>query len=504
MSDFTIIKANSEDRLTKHQGVVGVGVGCKWVNGFPVEEQQAIIIFVEKKRSKRGIIQKFSANEIIPESIDGIPTDIIEVGKIVLHRVPKLTKHSAGFNQRIRPIKPGFSCGQRQITAGTIGGFFIDKDGDHVIVSNNHVLACENKAKIGDPIYQPGPMDASGNLDFKGWTEPVANLPYFATLKRFVPLVSSGNVTDSAIATINPKIIEAGLIDQHYPTINSPCIGFGKPNIGQSVQKCGRTTGYTTGRVIALNGTFTVSYDFGPATFIDCVVLSGMSKGGDSGSIIMDMEGKAVAQLFAGSPKVTIANPINYLLNEYGLQPWKTNPISNIGFSGNDWRQYTSGGKIEANNNDLTFTSHANQFCYIESSLGNFNSVEVTANTGNDVGATWGPGLTIQWPEGIIKVNLRYGDKFGGYFNGTYNINIGNVKPNTDYTLRIRRSTIGTYIGEIQDGGKWFTVIEIPTSIFQSRPTAIRIGKTDLIGQPSNHTEPGAVGSCTFKNYKKS
>lgn len=510
MLECLTVKNKSEDQLSKRQGVVGIGVGHKWADGVPIDHQPAILVFVEKKRSKKGIIQKFSLEEVIPESIDGIPTDVIEVGKIVLHKVkvPKLTKQSVGFSQRVRPIKPGFSCGHRGITAGTIGGFFLDKDGDPVLISNNHVLADENRAKNGDPIYQPGPHDATGHLDFRGWPEPISDLPYFATLKRFVPLVKNGNVTDSAIAAIHPKVVAAGLIDQNYPIINRPCTGFGSPSVGQSVQKCGRTTGYTTGRVIALNATFTVSYDFGPATFVDCVVLSGMSKGGDSGSLILDMEGKAVAQLFAGSPKVTVANPISYVQNEYGLKTWNASGGTipgNIGFSGGSWRQYTSGGKIDIDNMGVvTLTSPANQFCYIEDNLNNFNSVAVTVNTGNDVGATWGPGLTIQWPEGIMKVNVRFGDRFGGYFNGTYNINIGNVKPQTDYTLRIRKSTVGTFVGEVQDGGRWFTVIEIPASIFPNRPVAVRIGKTDLTGQPSNHTEAGAVGSCTLKNYLKS
>ncbi len=498
MDEVIKVKNENEDSLAQKQGVVGVGVGHKWADGLPVDNKPAIIVFVEKKRTKRGVLQKFSLADMIPDEIDGYPTDVIEVGKLV---------KQGGFQSRVRPVKPGFSCGQKNVSAGTIGGFFLDKDGDPVILSNNHVLSQENKAAIGDPIYQPGVYDTTknSNLSFQGWPDPVGSLPYIGTLKRFVPLSTNGNVQDTAIAIIHPKLISGGLIDPLYPTINRMHSGFGAPVVGQQVQKCGRTTGYTTGRILALNAAFTVGYDIGPLKFNDCVVLSAMSKGGDSGSIIMDMDMKAVCHLFAGSNKVTIANPINYAVNEYGLKPWNPVGIPNVDtldFNDTTWRQIRADGSIQKADNSVTITSPANHFCYLEDTLLDFKSVSVIANTGTDQGATWGPGLVIQWPTGIMKVNLRFNNKFGGYFNTNANIGIGLVKPNTDYTLRIRK-TSATYIGEVMDGTKWYTVIELPLSIFPQSPIAVRVGKTDTIGQPTNHTEAGMVGTCTFKDFKQ-
>jgi hypothetical protein len=489
------IKAQNEDRLSKCSGVVGVAVGHKWVNGVPVENQHAVIVFVEKKRTRRGVTQKFSAGDIIPDQIDGVPTDVIEVGKI---------KKQAGFMDRVRPIKPGFSCGHHDITAGTIGGFFMDRDNEPVILSNNHVLANENRGQAGDAIYQPGPYDAKGDLTFRDWPDPVSALPYIATLKRFVTLKNDGNVQDSAIAVLHPKVVGSGLIDSLYPTVNQACSGFGTAEVGMQVQKCGRTTGYTTGRVIALNGTFTIEYDFGGAKFNDCVVMTPLSKGGDSGSLIMDMGMKGVAHLFAGSNKVTLGNPINYAVNEYGLTPWNVGGAATpTPTGGKDWRPHTAGGSIKDEGGAMVIESPANQFCYLEDYLGNFNAVSVVVNTGSDKGATWGPGLTVQWPTGTMKVNVRYNDKFGGYFNGTYNINIGAVKPDTDYVLRIRKTTADTYVGEVFDGGRWYTVIELPRSIFPHPPVAVRVGKTDLTGQASNHTDAGPVGKCTVRRFEK-
>ena len=55
---------------------------------------------------------------------------------------------------------PGGSVGHFEITAGTIGAIARDKKtGRDVILSNNHVLANENAAKIGDAILQAGVID---------------------------------------------------------------------------------------------------------------------------------------------------------------------------------------------------------------------------------------------------------------------------------------------------------------------------------------------------------
>lgn len=495
MLECQSVKEQHQDSICAKNGVVGIGVGSKWENGVPLENVPAILIFVEKKRSKRGLLTKFSVDDLIPETIDGVRTDVIEVGKLV--------KHAAGFRERMRPIKPGYSCGHKNVTAGTIGGVFLDKDNDPVILSNCHVLAWENKAKLGDIIYQPGIYDTNRkNLDFREWPDPVGSLPYIGTLKQFVALSEKNNRTDSAIARIHPKIVESGLIDTLYPMINQNCNGFGVTHVGQQVQKCGRTTGYTTGRVIGMNATFTIGYDFGPATFEDCIVFTSLSSGGDSGSIIMDMNANAVAHLFAGSNKVTIGNPISYAQNEYGLKLWNAKTVTpTLGFNNSEWKQHTTSGTIQIANNVATINAPANQFCFLEDDIGAFNSVSVDVNTGTDKGATWGPGLTIQWPNGIMKVNVRHNDKFGGYFNGTFNINIGAVKANANYTLRIRKSTTGTFIGEVLDSGKWYTVIEIPISIFPQAPIAVRVGKTDLVGQPSNHTDAGSTGTCTVSNF---
>ena len=492
------IQENNTDRLLKQQGVKGTAVGEKWVDGKPTG-QEAILIFVQKKFSAKSIaspnvLTKFTADDLIPKKINGIQTDVIEVGNIV----------KQSFKGKMRPVKPGYSVGHGKITAGTIGGVFNDKDGDPVILSNNHVLANENNANIGDLIYQPGPMDSNQNQNDVGWQEPIAGLPYIGTLKKFMKINQTGNLHDSAIAKIHPGMINSNLVDDTYPQINSRLTGFGDPTIGMQVQKCGRTTGYTTGRVLGMNASFTIGYDFGNARFDQCVVFTAMSKGGDSGSIIQDMDERAVALLFAGSDKVTIASPINIVRDYYGLNLYTDGPNKGektVKFSGLDWVVKSNDpDKIEATGSAVKFTAAGNNAACIERPISTLKMVRCIVSTGTDKGATWATGLSVHWPNGYIKLNLRQGGAFGGYVNGSFNINIGKTQANKDYTLRIR-NTGTTYIGEIKDGAQWFTVVEVPTKMFPYPPTMIRLGKTNLDANIVNHTTEGDVGESVIKEF---
>lgn len=482
MNAQSVQESNTED-LLKRNNICGTAVGEKWVDGKPTG-QEAVLVFVEKKFTKSNLLRKFSLEDEIPSEIDGIPTDVIEVGKIV--------KHS--FRNTIRPIQPGYSCGHINITAGTIGGFFIDKDGDPVILSNNHVLANENNSNIGDAIVQPGPMDKRNNQE------------KIATLKRFYKMAKNGvNEHDSAIAKLEDKFVTGNLIDATYPTINKKLAGFNNAAINMQVQKCGRTTGYTTGKVLGVNATFTIEYGFGPAKFEKCIVTSAMSKGGDSGSVIMDMDMNAIGLLFAGSHKVTVASPIDIVRNYYGLEIWGS-PVERIHINGTDWKMFSTDGLIEEHEGVVKFTDNANHHCFIEKTLiGKTSSVSCVINTGTDMGATWGPGIVLQFPTGVLKVNLRYAGTFGGYFNTNCEISIGKVKPNTDYTVRIRKDG-NAWNCEVKDGSDWFTAMSIPTSIFPMEPTAVRIGKTGLLGSTRDYSPPktpeaGEVGVCTARDF---
>jgi hypothetical protein len=81
--------------------------------------------------------------------------------------------------------------------------------------------------------------------------------------------------------------------------------------VGTVVKKAGRTTNFTTGRITAINATVDVGYGGGRvARFVDQIITTNMSAGGDSGSLVLSMDNVAVGLLFAGSSVATIANQI--------------------------------------------------------------------------------------------------------------------------------------------------------------------------------------------------
>jgi hypothetical protein len=185
-----------------------------------------------------------------------------------------------------------------------------------LILSNNHVLANENKAKKGDHILQPAVFD--------GGQEPEHKV---GELHRFVRLKKAGtNFVDCAVASID------GAIKFNHRTLTDlgKLSGLGDPVLAEEgkVGKVGRTTGTTKGRVSAFElDNVVVGYGLGFLKFDNQVEIEGagsgpFSQGGDSGSLIVDAGNRAVALLFAGGDQggsngqgFTYANPIRAVLD---------------------------------------------------------------------------------------------------------------------------------------------------------------------------------------------
>src|SRR5690606_35808689 len=114
--------------------------------------------------------------DVVPREVDGVSTDVYEVGFLEAQTTPTPLPSPSG---RFRPtIMPGISLGHYKITAGTFGAVVAHRDtGEKLILSNNHVLANSNEVLIGDAILQPGPVDGGMNPD-----------DIVARLEQFVPL----------------------------------------------------------------------------------------------------------------------------------------------------------------------------------------------------------------------------------------------------------------------------------------------------------------------------
>lgn len=291
--------------------VVGVGVGEKLVDGKPTGVL-ALKFFVRLKYPADQI----SPAHRLPESVNGLPTDVEQVGLFRrFERKRQRRKPAAAAppmpdpRQRYRPAQPGCSIGFQDpagqvLMAGTFGALVKDDSGLYVL-SNNHVLADESRLPVGSPIYQPGLLD-NGNVD----TDQIA------ALTRFVPLQAGVmNRVDGAIA----KALKTSLVSRDILFIGPPQ-GVGTAAVDMVVHKFGRTTGYRAGRVASVDTDVTVQYETGAFQFESQIIIVGLnsqpfSDAGDSGSLIPERQSQqAVGLLFGGSPTHTIANHLQDVL----------------------------------------------------------------------------------------------------------------------------------------------------------------------------------------------
>lgn len=325
-----MISQNSKKKLMKKKNVVGVGKGYK-ISGEEVIPEDTVTVLVEKKVP----LAMLSAHDVVPKTMSGYLTDVVEVGRLKALQIDRTARH--------RPAMGGISIGHEDITAGTFGCVVFDKDsGDMLILSNNHVLANSNDANFGDPILQPGPYDGGTQVDVIAYLErfmpinfgetpatcqtaekvaEVVNLMARAVGSshsvKAVKQASFTNYIDAAVA----RPIMVSEIRKDILEIGVPAIGILEPYLYQKTRKSGRTTGFTEADVTVLSAT--VQIDYGkdePVTFEDQVVLGPMSAGGDSGSLIVDSETfKPTALLYAGSSQATIACKLSYVENLLGV-----------------------------------------------------------------------------------------------------------------------------------------------------------------------------------------
>jgi len=288
--------------------LMGVGIGEKISDGRHTGIW-AVKFFVRLKFPQSQIASRHR----LPKSIGGMPVDVEETG-LFRRLAPKAARHAKTAappnpQTKIRPAPPGSSVGfadpaQKIVMAGTFGALVSDRAGSYVL-SNNHVLADENRLSPGSPIFQPGLLDGGD-----------ANTDQIAALSRFITLqANTGNRVDCAIAQVE----RAGLVTPSILSIGAPQ-GTTAAQIDMTVHKFGRTTSYTVGRITSIDTDVKIQYETGTYTFTGQVIVVGLngqpfSAAGDSGSLILQRpSNKAVGLLFAGSPSHTIANHIEDVL----------------------------------------------------------------------------------------------------------------------------------------------------------------------------------------------
>lgn len=239
-------------------------------------------------------------------------------GEVDVRYVGRVAKRAAPwYQQRQRPLLIGCSVGHVAVTAGTLGCFVKPRTGGGVfILSNNHVLANENRGKRGDAIVQAGAFDG-GRAPGDG----IGKLATFVRVKK-----SGANMVDCALGELDAGIAHDAAQLRDIGALAG--LGDAFLDEGTEVTKLGRTTGLTHGRVTAFElDNVVVGFDIGNLRFDNQVEIEGaedgpFSDGGDSGSLIVGADKRGVALLFAGSDQggangqgLTYANPLRAVLD---------------------------------------------------------------------------------------------------------------------------------------------------------------------------------------------
>ena len=332
MNITNIIKKH---KIDKKANVVGWSNELKpKIVGGKETEVKAIRIYVSKKLP----IEELKAKDIIPSMVNGVLTDVVEVGHLKALSVDK--------TDFFRPVILGISVGNYNITAGTLGYIFEDANNNLYFASNSHVFVDDPSLppeKVTEKrILQPGPYDIQNHLWIKidpkfvigeyYWhkqikpygetsTCPIAKIitklynffaEIFGAKTRLVALTEEDNYVDFAVATIkapyeikfpnldvtNKKFVGLLFAGSDQSTIICKVkhiieLGYKPHNIdvaevkdGDVLWKEGRTTCMTSGKVIDSSATVMVDYGHFTARFTDVIIAEAMSKPGDSGSSV--------------------------------------------------------------------------------------------------------------------------------------------------------------------------------------------------------------------------
>jgi hypothetical protein len=275
-----------------------------------VSHRGALIVYVETPEDLHKV----------PETIMGYRVEARVVGRIyalgaLARRVPEragvgraLSGQAVDKKARVRPVPGGCSCGHPNVTAGTASCWVYDsKTGGRLLLSNCHVIAASNMAKVNDPILQPGPYDGGKVPD-----DVVAYLDRFVEIKRPPAL----NLVDAAVArpadpsAVSDEVLDVGVVRSTADAA-----------VGLRAAKSGRTSCYTEGTVQDVNAAVKVyGYPWGYSIFEDQIITTKVAEPGDSGSLLVDASTKAaVGLVFAGSEVITVANKTSHVARLLGI-----------------------------------------------------------------------------------------------------------------------------------------------------------------------------------------
>jgi endonuclease G len=269
-----------------------IDFGLKESEGH-IQDRPAIRFHVQQKLSGVALeaAEEAGRTRPIPREFEGFETDVPE-GQYHTQPWPwgSWSRRPPDLRaQRAQRMAGGISISnERHYTFATLGGLVRDRTtGQHMILSNWHVLAGDWIARPGQRIYQPGWMDGGTAAD------TVATLTRDAMAAHL----------DAAVAALTGA---RPLVNNQWGV--GPVTGVDEAVLGANVLKSGRKTAITYGRVVGIDGVAKLPYH-GVTRLIRHVITidprraaEEVSAGGDSGSWWLDQATRKVVGLhFAGS-----------------------------------------------------------------------------------------------------------------------------------------------------------------------------------------------------------
>jgi len=258
------------------------------------EAMKTIIITVDNENVRSEVMSK------LPSALGGYSVDF---------QVMKKPQLLVDRETEFRPIPGGVSIGHQDVTAGTNAILVYNRQGQPRLLSNSHVftpiLQTGMFGRVGDPISQPGMLDSDGILmkcaELQRWTEPVNGVMYVDAAIA-VPVV---DIYDYVMGDTQPwSVVEAV-----------------KAEIGMNVKKAGRTTGVTHGKIIGtmVDTKATDANGYMLWQMLDQIRLEMEIAGGDSGSLLVTEDNKAVGLIWGGGGGQAMAAPIGYVMKIFDV-----------------------------------------------------------------------------------------------------------------------------------------------------------------------------------------
>ncbi len=317
------LRERARAQLDAIPGVRAVGFGVKVVDS-ELTGQRALRVYVDEKKP----LDELPPDQVIPDEIEGIPTDVITIPRGQEFGTQDTSMHSpliGGITiTNMKPIPAGGFEG------GTLG-CFATMDGvsgpkNVAVLTNNHVLAAGGGA-VGDTVYQPnltggnvdplntGPIGKTLHLGIKGQYN--FTYPTESQASYYLDCASAQlNIDISSWCDCNCGVSYKNELREISISGNSKLEGVARAVDNETVFKSGRTTGGTQGTIEDPLG----SVLFGsPAVQIDNIIIvrptnppdPAFADHGDSGAALVNAQNKLIGLVFGGE-EVTEPNPATY------------------------------------------------------------------------------------------------------------------------------------------------------------------------------------------------